>query len=64
MATCSTCGRCMRLERWDWSNVLEQGVPKTKEDGFACLAFVHEGLVIHAVGLDEDADGCEMWCAR
>lgn len=57
---CLTCGRHKRLQKWDWSNIREKGVPKTEEEGFACLAFIGEGIVVHAVGLSDDGY-CEMW---
>ena len=61
---CFNCKRRMRLERWDWTDIRHYGVPKKIEEGFACMAFTHEGLVVHAVGLDEANGGCEMWCAK
>ena len=56
---CKTCGKRLDLEKCDYTN---DGVPKTKYDGFACLAFANEGLVIHMVGgISEDDDKCEMY---
>ena len=59
---CATCNKHLYLEKWDYTN---DGVPKTKYDGFACLAFADEGLVIHMVGgISEDDDMCEMYSER
>ena len=61
MSCCKTCKLRLDLEKWDYSDIWNQGVPKTKYDGFACLIFVHEGLVVHLIGVNEDRDMCECY---
>ena len=62
--SCKTCKNRLDLEKWDYSGIQNQGVPKTKYDGFACLAFAHEGLVVHLVGANEDRDMCECYSEK
>lgn len=59
--SCKTCKYRMTLERWDYTDTQNHGVQKTEYDGFACLIFVHEGLVVHLVGVNEDRDTCECY---
>ena len=61
---CWTCAHRKWIERWDYTDVRKQGVPKTAEEGFACLGLVHEGIVIKMIGLNEDTEYCEMWEER
>ena len=64
MSCCKTCKNRLDLEKWDYSDIQDQGVQKTKYDGFACLAFTHEGLVVHFVGTNEDRDMCECYTPK
>ena len=34
------------------------------EEGYACIAFMREGSVIHLVGCDEYKPGCKMFVRR
>ena len=62
--SCKTCKNRLDLEKWDYSDIKDQGVPKTEYDGFACLAFAHEGLVVHFVGVNEEVDMCECYSEK
>jgi len=64
MSCCKTCKYRMTLERWDYTDIQNQGVQKTKYDGFACMAFASEGLVVHLVGANEDRDMCECYTLK
>ena len=64
MSCCKTCKYHMTIAKWDYTDVQNQGVTKTKYDGFACLAFASEGLVVHSVGLDDDMDMCECYSEK
>lgn len=55
---CDTCKRKMRLDKYDYSI---GGCKHTRYDGFACLAFIDEGLVIHMTGTGPANDICEMY---
>ena len=57
---CWTCGYHKELERWDYTNVRKQGVPKTDE-GYVCTAFAYEGLVVQMIGNNDDTSYCECW---
>ena len=59
--SCKTCKNRLDLEKWDYTDIRNHGVSKTKYDGFACLAFASEGLVVHLVGTNEDRDMCECY---
>lgn len=58
MNKCRDCSKCLELQRWEYS---DNGVKHEKVDGFACLVFAHEGLVVNLVGVDLDEEGCEEW---
>lgn len=58
---CDTCKRKMRLDKYDYSI---DGCKHTRYDGFACLAFIDEGLVIHITGTGPANDICEMYEAE
>ena len=55
---CATCNKNMQIEKYDYSH---GGCEHTRYEGFACLAFIHEGLVVHMVGLDPNGGQCEMY---
>ena len=61
---CRTCRWSSELQRWDYSNVRENGVVKQKMDGFACTAFAdsENRVVIQKIGSDIDFGFCEMYC--
>lgn len=61
---CATCKNKLDLEKWDYSDVRNKGVPKQKEDGYVCLAFAHEGLCIHMVGNDPEKEMCECYSIK
>ncbi len=58
---CDTCKCKMRLDKYDYSI---DRYKHTKYDGFACLAFADEGLVIHMTGTDPTNGICEMYEAK
>ena len=58
---CWNCANRKWIERWDYTDVKHQGVPKIAEEGFACLGFADEGIVAKMVGLNENTEYCEMW---
>lgn len=58
---CATCKKCHALERWDYSDVRNNGVPKTRMEGFACTCFIDEGIVIWQVGSDPETGMCECY---
>ena len=54
---CSTCNKYMKLEKSDYSG---KGCKHSDYDGFACLAFADEGIVVHMVGVNPDKGMCEL----
>ena len=61
---CKTCRKRLDLEKWDYTDVANNGVPKTKYDGFVCFAFASEGLAMHSVGGNEEEDMCKMYSEK
>lgn len=58
---CATCKRRYTLEKWDYTDVCHNGVPKTKMEGFACTAFCDDGIVIWQVGGSDIGSICECY---
>lgn len=58
---CTTCKKRYALERWDYTDVHNNGVPKTRMEGFACTCFIDEGIVIWQVGSDPKTGMCECY---
>lgn len=59
--SCATCKNRLTLEKWDYSDVFHNGVPKQTEEGYACLVFAHEGICVHVVGEDPEKGMCECY---
>ena len=57
---CRNCKYKMTLERFDYGH---GGCQHSIEDGFACIAFIAEGTVVHMVNIDEDVL-CECYKRR
>lgn len=57
---CNTCKRQAKLEQLDYSTV---GCKHTMMDGFACMAFVDEGVVNWMVGNNGEGQ-CEEYISR
>ena len=57
--SCDYCVRKMKLVKFDYS---KGGCVHTDYDGYACLAFAHEGVVVHMVGIENGT--CEMYQPR
>ena len=55
---CANCALCKMLEKYDYSN---GGCKHSSYDGYACLAFVNEDIVVHIVGADINTEQCECW---
>ena len=49
----------MKLEKWTYG---EHGVDHEEQEGFACLAFANEGVVVQLVGTE--GWGCEMFTPK
>lgn len=58
---CRSCNKYMKLEKSDYSN---GGCKHSDYDGFACLAFVNEGIVVHMVGVNPDNGFCEAYSGK
>lgn len=58
MDCCATCKRRLALNKFDYS---EDGCTHSEPEGFACLAFASEGVVVWMVGTDEAAGMCECY---
>ena len=62
---CRTCVHCNELQRWDYSNLADNGVIHRTMGGFACTVFSGtEHVVIHHVGSSIEQDGCEEYQPR
>ncbi len=59
MDRCINCKLRKRLEKWTYGN---HGVDHEEQEGFACLAFAHEGVVVQLVGTE--GWGCEMFTPK
>ena len=59
MDRCENCNLCKRLEKWTYG---AHGVCHEEQEGFACLAFIREGLVVQLVGTE--GWGCEMFTPK
>lgn len=57
---CNTCKFRKKLINYDYSG---KGCRHTDYDGFACIVFAHEGVVIHHTGRLESGKGelCEEY---
>lgn len=58
---CATCKRCYTLEKWDYTDIRYNGVPKTKMEGLACTALSDDGIVIWQVGGGDIGSICECY---
>lgn len=58
---CSACNKYMKLEKADYS---DKGCKHSDYDGFACLAFADEGIIVHMVGVNPDKGMCELHSDR
>lgn len=58
---CEKCKYCLTIEKWDYSDVKNKGVPKQKEEGYACVIFAHERICVHMVGCDPANGMCECY---
>ena len=56
---CKDCRLRMKLEKWTYG---EHGVDHEEQEGFACLAFANEGVVVQLVGTE--GWGCEMFTPK
>ena len=56
---CDECKNRMRIEKWTYG---EHGVDHEEQEGFACLGFAYEGVVIHLVGTE--GCGCELFTPK
>ena len=59
---CDNCQYRCELQRWDYSKVGTDTQWKELVDGFACLAFAYEGVVVNMVGVGNGM--CEMYRER
>ena len=60
-SVCKQCSLKKTLKQYDYSN---GGCVHTKEEGYACLAFIDEGIIVHMVGINPDSAKCEMFRAN
>lgn len=58
---CNTCERKMDLVKYDYSH---GGCIHTDYDGFACLVYPDEHVVVHMVGVNPEIGICEMYLPR
>ena len=58
---CNSCKYCMRMKRYDYSH---GGCEHSEMDGFACLVFEDEGIVIQMIGVDKNIGLCEGYSPR
>lgn len=56
--SCANCKYNLKLVKYDYS---KGGCVHTDYDGYACMAFASEGLVIHMVGDNPETERCEVW---
>ena len=59
MDRCENCKLRKKLEKWTYS---DHGVDHEEQEGFACLVFAHEGVVVQLVGTE--GWGCEMFTPK
>ena len=55
---CNTCNKKKDLVRYDYS---QGGCIHTSYDGYACMIFAHEGLIVHMTGCDPSTEQCEEY---
>ena len=58
---CGTCKYRKKLVKFDYSGM---GCEHTNYEGFACLAFVSEDVVVHHVGEEAEEGMCEVYTPR
>lgn len=58
---CANCKFKMNIEKWDYRH---GGCNHTPEQGYACLSFTDEGVVIWMIGCDENKDHCEAFVEK
>ena len=58
---CTECKLKLRLEECDFS---KRGCLHIPKDGYICLAFAHEGLAVHMIGVNPETGGCEMFTPK
>ena len=58
--SCSNCRWRYKLEKFDYGH---GGCEHVNYDGFACGAFIDEGVIVHMVNIGEDGM-CEMYSRR
>ena len=60
---CENCRYSAKLVRWDYSNVMENGVVKETVPGYVCTVFGsdEENTVINMIGIEMDSGKCEMF---
>ena len=61
---CVTCKHRLSLEKWDYSNIEKNGVPKSTMPGYACMIFASEGTCVWIVGTDPAKEICECYERR
>lgn len=61
---CATCKHNAEIWEWDYTDVRNKGVPKTKLDGYGCLGGLHENIVVQMVGENPATGMCEMYWER
>lgn len=59
MMRCDECNKHLQIEKWTYG---EHGVQHEEQEGFACLGFAHEGVVMHLVGTG--GWGCELFTPK
>lgn len=62
--SCSTCRHRFDLQKWDYSDVRNKGVPKEKMLGYVCDIFACEGIMVNMIGCDSGKEICECYEAR
>lgn len=59
--SCANCKYGLTIETWDYTDVKNHGVPKHKEEGYACMIFASDRLCVHMVGCDPKKEMCECY---
>ena len=57
---CKTCIHKFKLEKWDY----EVGCKHSDMEGYACTAYIDEGLIINVVNMNEKNGICECYEKR
>lgn len=58
---CATCKYNVEIQKWDYTDVRNNGVVKTTLEGHGCMLFLSEGKAIQKIGIDPDDGMCECY---